>query len=177
MKREWNTKTSVGLSKIIQAAFTASYSVQEMDKKSRSYGFTYFETRAECHLKTAKLPAPFVKYDFTSDFEAAVKAIPTDASTQWVIDNFIGNFGTPGGLMGKRSWMSKQSFDSLKEKAHQMGFSLDIALVFCRSPQLRRPHHQRRCHDSFPGSDTVGKKLELLYWLQHLRAGRRGEVG
>ncbi|CAE7176380.1 HET-E1 [Symbiodinium necroappetens] len=120
MKSEWNTKTSVGLFKIIQASFTASSSVQEMDKPSRSYGFTYFETRAECHLKTATLPAPSVKYDFTSDFEAAVKAIPTDASTQWVIDNFIGYFGThytdticSGGLMGKRSWMSKQSFDSL----------------------------------------------------------------
>ena len=55
-------------------------------------------------------------------------------SSRWVIDNIIGNFGThytdticSGGLMGKRSRMSKQSFDSLQEKAKQKGFSLDIA--------------------------------------------------
>ena len=81
-KSEWKSETSVGLFKIIQAAFTASSSVQKMDKESRSYGFTFFETRAECHLKTAKLPAPSVKYEFTADFEAAVKAIPTDGSAE-----------------------------------------------------------------------------------------------
>ncbi|CAE7551043.1 HET-E1 [Symbiodinium sp. CCMP2592] len=134
MKSEWSSKTSIGLFKIIQAAFTASSSVQTMDKESRSEGFTFFETRAECHLQTAKLPAPTIKYNFTADFEAAVKAIPSDASTQWVIDNFIEYFGThyteticSGGLMGKRSWMSKQSFDSFQQTAKQKGFSLDIA--------------------------------------------------
>ncbi|CAE7823933.1 HET-E1, partial [Symbiodinium sp. CCMP2456] len=136
-KSEWNSKTSINQINIFHAAFTASSSVQNMDKESRSNGFTFFETRAECHLKTAKLPAPSVKYEFTADFEAAVKAIPTDGSAEsskWIIDNIIGNFGThytdticSGGLMGKRSWMSKQSFDSLQETAKQKGFSLDIA--------------------------------------------------
>eukprot|EP00438_Fugacium_kawagutii_P027345 Skav236350 [mRNA] locus=scaffold918:159923:162142:+ [translate_table: standard] len=136
--KEWNVKASVGLFKIVQAAFTASGSVQEMDQKSFKFKETFFETRASCHLKTAELPAPFVRYNFSAEFQAAVAQIPTDGTydpVQWVMENILASgFGThytskiaSGGLMGIRSWMSESSFDSLEKTATEKGFSLDLA--------------------------------------------------
>lgn len=66
-----------------------------MNKQSFSYKQTFFETKAACHLKTAELPgapAPFIQYNFTDDFRAAVNAIPADgsnASVHWVMKNLV----------------------------------------------------------------------------------------
>ncbi|CAK9106728.1 Vegetative incompatibility protein HET-E-1 [Durusdinium trenchii] len=137
---EWTVKTSAGITNVVSAAFTASHSVREMNRRSLESMETFFETRAACHLKTAELPAPFIKYEFTADFRNAVKDIPTDASkssaeaVQWVIEHLLVNYGThytakisSGGLMGIRSWMDDSSFRWLQETSKQEGFSVDAA--------------------------------------------------
>ena len=139
LKSGWQTQESIGLFRIAKAAFTASGSVQEMNKDSFQFKQTFFETHARCALKTANLkaPEPGIRYNLTDDFKAAVAAIPTNqssASKKWVIDNVIEYFGThyvekisSGGLVGIRSWMSQASFDTLKQTAKEKHFSLDVA--------------------------------------------------
>lgn len=133
-EKEWKTTSSIDFPFFAKVSFTTSDDVKMMNKSAWTNKDHFVDARATCQINYASLPPPFLPYNLSTYFVAAVESLPTKISTTSddTISGVMKYFGTHytnvqtmGGQMVLRYKLSASSYSSLKEKSHEHGFSID----------------------------------------------------
>jgi len=132
MKKTWSDKIDVDFPFLAKIAYTSSKSVQSMSKSALESETHFFEAVASCQLYQITMPPPFLKYNFTDEFVAAVSSLDWNSTDPSSAMTVVEAFGTHisrkvamGGQMVFRWHMEGAKFHSYKMQAQSSGWSVE----------------------------------------------------
>ena len=135
-KKDKKMSGSVGIW-VAKVAFTASDSVNDMNKSSWHEEKHFEDARAACELMYAQLPPPYQRYNFTDSFAASVANLPNESSpaADEMLASWMGFFGTHysfgvtmGGQMVLRWTMSSTSYSNLTQHLASEGKTVEAGV-------------------------------------------------